>query len=105
MKMSEQDFKTLSHVCNEVLNFNKKEGESAKDVFARLVASRPAAVKNAEVAAMWQLFHTAMRVSTEFDGQSFKGNGGSRSGFYGKLSAYLNDSHIETALKAFIKTL
>ena len=104
MKMTTEDFKTLTRVCNEVLTFNKSTGESNKDVFIRLVDSRPATVKNAEIAAMWQLFHIAMKVSTEFDNQRFQGNGRSRIGFYGKLSAYLNDSHIETALKLYVKT-
>ena len=104
MKMTTEDFKTLTRVCNEVLTFNKSTGESNKDVFIRLVASRPATVKNAEIAAMWQLFHIAMKVSTEFDNQRFHGNGSSLMGFYGKLSAYLNNSHIETALKAYVKT-
>lgn len=44
MKMTTEDFKTLTRVCNEVLTFNKSTGESNKDVFIRLVASRPATV-------------------------------------------------------------
>lgn len=102
MKMIAEDFTLLQTLILKVIDYNRAPDETRRGFFNRyaehMIVKHPT-LKDKEKACRWQLFHAAVRQPTEFDGQRFTGATSSMMGFNGKLSAYLNDDHIDTALR------
>lgn len=98
MKIQASDLKVLTALCNGVIDRNRKPDESRAAFMERLAghlkAKHPRIVKP-DTAARWQIFHNAIRQPSEYDGQWFGGT----MGLLGKLYEYLNDAHIDTALR------
>ncbi|HBU7917283.1 TPA: hypothetical protein MC918_004457 [Klebsiella pneumoniae] len=108
MKMIAADYDLLRALVIRVVDYNKAPDETPAQFverYAEHMQVKHPNIKDKFKACRWQLFHAAVRQPTEFDGQRFTGKSSSMLGFYGKLSAYLNDDHIDTALRQIVKEI
>lgn len=105
MKMIAEDYGLLKGLVLRVIDTNRAEGETPAAFMARYadhMQEKHPAIKDKAMAARWQVFHVAMRLPCMYDGQQFRGPTSSMMGFNGKLYAYLNDDHIDTALRKIV---
>lgn len=101
MKMEFEHYLELQRLFIQVLS--NAAAPSVKEFWQELVslfAAKPN-VKDASMAARWRVFHVAYDLPNKYSESRTEG----RSGFLGVLYSYLDDSHIETALKSIVKEL
>lgn len=100
MKMSAEDYGLLAGLIIQVIDSKKKQDETRRTYVEYSVmdmAKNKPQIKDPASVVRWQLFHVALSLPTIYNGQF--------TGFVGKLAEYLNDSHIDTALRRIIKDL
>lgn len=108
MKMIAEDYGLLKGLVQRVVDYNKAPDETAEQFverYAEHMQVKHPNIKDKHMACRWQLFHAAVRQPNMHEGQRFTGKSSSMFGFYGKLSVYLNDNHIDTALRQIVKEI
>lgn len=108
MKMIAEDYGLLKGLVQRVVDYNKAPDETAEQFierYAEHMQVKHPNIKDKYMACRWQLFHAAVRQPNMHEGQRFTGKSSSMLGFYGKLSVYLNDNHIDTALRQIVKEI
>lgn len=108
MKMIAADYDLLKALVVRVVDYNKAPDETPAQFverYAEHMQVKHPGIKDKYMACRWQLFHAAVRQPNEHDGQRFTGERSSMFGFYGKLSVYLNDNHIDTALRQIVREM
>lgn len=108
MKMIAEDYGLLKGLVQRVIDYNKAPDETAGQFverYAEHMQAKHPNIKDKYKACRWQLFHAAVRQPNMHEGKRFTGDRSSMFGFYGKLSVYLNDNHIDTALRQIVKEI
>lgn len=106
MKMIAEDYGLLKGLVWRVTDYNRAPDETTGQFierYAEHMQVKHPNIKDKHMACRWQMFHAAMRQPNMHEGQRFTGDSSSMMGFGGKLYSYLNDNHIDTALRQIVK--